>query len=140
MTLRAKLSLASCVLASLLLSACGGANTATTNAPASNAARPANAAAPAATAAAPAATAAAPSAGAGVTGVASCDEYIALYERCINNPSVPEAMKGAWRTALEQNRTAWRQAASTPAGKAQLESTCPQILAQSKPQLEQFCK
>lgn len=147
MTLRAKLFLASCALAALSLSACGGDNSANAgHANAANTSRPANASAPAATPAAPAASPAAPAANsaapssAGVTGVASCDEYIALYERCANSPNIPEQARATYRSTLEQSRTAWRTAASTPEGKAQLATTCQQQLSTVKAQLEQLCK
>ncbi len=74
---------------------------------------------------------AAPSTAAG-TGVAACDEYLTRVEKCLNNPHVPEAAKVAYRTSLEQNRTAWKQAASTPQGKAALETSCKAALDNAK--------
>lgn len=67
------------------------------------------------------------------TGVASCDEYLAQVEKCLKNPNVPEAAKAAYRSSLEQNRTAWKQAASTPQGKAALETSCKTALDNAKP-------
>ena len=85
-----------------------------------------------ATTAAPAATkSSAPSTGAD-TGVAACDEYLTKVEKCLNNPHVPEAAKAAYRQSLEQNRTAWKQAASTPQGKAALETSCKAALENAK--------
>jgi hypothetical protein len=57
-------------------------------------------------------------------GVAACDEYLAKVEKCMNNPNVPEAAKAAYKSSMEQNRAAWKQAASTPQGKASLETSC----------------
>ncbi len=57
-------------------------------------------------------------------GVAACDEYLAKVEKCMNNPNVPEVAKAAYRSSMEQNRKAWQQAASTPQGKATLETSC----------------
>jgi hypothetical protein len=74
-----------------------------------------------------------PAAGtASLTGVASCDEYLTQVERCLNNPQVPEAAKAAYRQSLEANRTAWKQAASTPQGKAGLEAGCKAALDGAK--------
>lgn len=66
------------------------------------------------------------------TGVASCDEYLTQVEKCLNNPHVPEAAKAAYRQSLEQNRTAWKQAASTPQGRAALETSCKAALDGAK--------
>jgi len=66
------------------------------------------------------------------TGVASCDEYLTQVEKCLNNPHVPDAAKAAYRASLEQNRTAWKQAASTPQGKAALETSCKTALDNAK--------
>jgi hypothetical protein len=85
-----------------------------------------------ATPAAPAATKATAPSTAADTGVAVCDEYLTKVEKCLNNPHVPEAAKAAYRTSLEQNRTAWKQAASTPQGKAALETSCKSALDGAK--------
>ncbi len=73
-----------------------------------------------------------------VTGVAACDEYLEKLEEFIENPKVPQASKDAFKGSLEQNRTAWKQAASTPQGKAGLESSCKMALDSIKPTLEQW--
>jgi hypothetical protein len=93
--------------------------------------KPAAATTPAAPVAAttPAASTAATAAN---TGVASCDEYLTQVEKCLNNPHVPDAAKAAYRASLEQNRTAWKQAASTPQGKAALESSCKTAMDNAK--------
>ena len=85
-----------------------------------------------ATPAAPAATKSSAPSTAANTGVAACDEYLTKVEKCLNNPHVPEAAKAAYRTSLEQNRTAWKQAASTPQGKAALETSCKAALEGAK--------
>ena len=94
---------------------------------------PAAAATPAAAAPASQTPAAATVTTAANTGVASCDEYLTQVEKCLNNPNVPEAAKAAYRTSLEQNRTAWKQAAATPQGKAALEASCKTALDNAKP-------
>lgn len=75
----------------------------------------------------------------GVTGVAACDDYLAKVETCLSKPNVPEAAKQAYRQSLEQNRTAWKQAASTPQGKASLESSCKMAMDSAK-QFFDSCK
>src|SRR5712692_10562457 len=84
------------------------------------------------TPAAPAATKSSAPSTAADTGVAACDEYLTKVEKCLNNPHVPEATKAAYRTSLTQNRTAWKQAASTPQGKAALETSCKTALENAK--------
>lgn len=75
----------------------------------------------------------------GVTGVAACDDYLAKVETCLSKPNVPEAAKQAYRQSLEQNRTAWKQAASTPQGKASLETSCKMAMDSAK-QFFDSCK
>jgi hypothetical protein len=54
-------------------------------------------------------------------GVAECDEYFKALDNCVNkNP----AMKAAMEQSKETNRKAWKQAASTPAGKDGLKTGC----------------
>lgn len=75
---------------------------------------------------------------AGVTGVAACDEYLAAMEKFVDNPKVPQATRDAYKKTMEQNRDAWKQAASTPQGKAGLETGCKAALDAAKTTLEQF--
>ncbi|MDQ6788626.1 MAG: hypothetical protein M3033_17625 [Acidobacteriota bacterium] len=74
------------------------------------------------------------------TGVAACDEYLTKVETCLNKPNMPDAMKSVYRQSLEQNRTAWKQAASTEQGKASLQSSCKMALDSAKSFLETSCK
>ncbi len=74
------------------------------------------------------------------TGVPACDEYLAKVEKFINNPNVPQATKDAYKQSQEQNRTAWKQAASTAQGKASLETSCKQALESAKPAFDQYGK
>lgn len=69
---------------------------------------------------------------ASITGVASCDEYLNRVDFCLTKSSVPDRMKSAYRKSREQNRSAWKQAASTQVGKEQLESTCKMALDAAK--------
>ncbi len=72
-------------------------------------------------------------------GVAACDEYLSRIDKCVNSPNMPEAAKAAYRSSLEQNRTAWRQAAATTQGKAGLEASCQAALDSAKAFLD-TCK
>jgi hypothetical protein len=65
-------------------------------------------------------------------GVASCDEYIAEMDKYLANPKVPEAVRTAQKDAKEKYLTAWKAAASTPAGKAGLETGCKAALESVK--------
>lgn len=76
----------------------------------------------------------------GATGVASCDEYLAKLDKFVNNPKVPQATRDAYKQTLEQNRSAWKQAASTPQGKAGLETGCKMALDAAKSTLDQYDK
>jgi len=116
-------------LLALAASACGGSTEVNVNANVKPASTPATAAPPTATTPATTTPAAATTS---VTGVASCDEYLTQVEKCLNSKNVPEAAKAAYRQSLETNRTAWKQAASTPQGKAALESSCKAALDSAK--------
>lgn len=67
------------------------------------------------------------------TGVAECDEYIEKYEACLTkiaakNPQVEPSLK----TAFEQQRKAFKDAASTPEGKTALAPRCKQAIDTAK--------
>jgi hypothetical protein len=95
--------------------------------------KPADTAAPATTA--PAAS----QAGSGVSsmvadgefGVPECDSYMKKYIGCIET-KVPEAARAAMRQGLDLTKAGWKQAASTPAGKAGLAQACTQAEASAK--------
>lgn len=58
-------------------------------------------------------------------GVAECDDYLKRYLDCID-AHVPAAAREQVRSTLEQTRSAWQLAASTPEGKAGLAAGCRQ--------------
>ncbi|WP_428268404.1 hypothetical protein [Haliangium sp.] len=63
------------------------------------------------------------------TGVAACDDFIEKYETCITtSPRIPDPVRDVYRQSIEDMRDAWREAASTPGGKAAAESACKQAL------------
>jgi hypothetical protein len=106
--------------ACLTIAACGGGE-------AEKPAAPPATQAPATTAAA---APAAPAAGAEF-GVAECDDYMAKYVACIDS-KVPEAGRAMVRQQLDQTKASWKQAASTPEGKAGLATACKQMTETAK--------
>jgi hypothetical protein len=56
-------------------------------------------------------------------GVAECDGYLAAYESCLKD-KVPAAARDALKSSFESTRASWRQAASTPEGRAGLATAC----------------
>jgi hypothetical protein len=73
-------------------------------------------------------------------GVAECDEYIRKYEACLTTiaSKAPQAAPGL-KSSFEAQRNAFKTAASTPAGKATLESTCKQAIETAKASTSQWC-
>jgi hypothetical protein len=102
--------------AAITLAACsGGEKPAATPPPATTA--------PAASAPPPAATTAATATAGAEFGVPECDDYLNKYLACIDS-KVPEAARATVRQSLEQTKVQWKQAASTPEGKAGLAMGC----------------
>ena len=56
-------------------------------------------------------------------GVAECDQYLAAYESCLKD-KVPAAAREMMKTSFDSTRASWRQAASTPEGRAGLANAC----------------
>jgi hypothetical protein len=133
-------SLALSVSCALLLAACGGSDTATNNSSnatganktATTTSTPATTATPAAS---PAATTTA-STGDKI-GVPECDDFITKYEACISG-KVPEAARAQYNSTLKQLRDSWRQAASTPQGKAGLAQGCKMSAEQMRASMKSF--
>ena len=67
------------------------------------------------------------------TGVAECDEYIKKYETCLTKiaKAAPQ-VEGPMKQAFEAQRTGFKTAASNPATKATLSSTCKQAMETAK--------
>lgn len=89
---------------------------------------------------APATKAAAPAtAGGGEAqfGVPECDEYIAKYTACVDS-KVPEAARVMVRQQLEATRVSWKQAASTPEGRAGLTLGCKQASEAAKAAMQAY--
>jgi major membrane immunogen (membrane-anchored lipoprotein) len=73
------------------------------------------------------------------TGVAACDEYLAKADKCMNSPNMPEDIRNEYKKTMEQNRGAWKQAASTAEGRAELEKQCKMVLDSQRTMLDN-CK
>lgn len=74
---------------------------------------------------------------AGDFGVPECDQYMKKYMACIDG-KVPDMVKPTLKTAFEQQKDAWKKAASTPEGKAGLANACTQMEAQSKAAMQAY--
>lgn len=64
-------------------------------------------------------------------GVAECDEFLQKYERCVMG-KVPEAVRQNVSQSLESMRAMWREAATTPQGRAGLKQACAMAHEQAK--------
>jgi len=111
MTTRLFSLFAACLLLGAVMLACGGGTT-------ENTANTAN-------------TAGGTTASGDKIGVAECDEFIQKYEACVNS-KVPETARSMVKANLDAMRTAWKQAAATPQGKAGLAAGCKAALDQAK--------
>ena len=131
-----------CVLALPALAICGllggcsttSDNTATTNAGNTNAAGTTNAAKTSTTNTTSSTTSAST---AGSIGVTECDEFIAKYEKCVNDHIAAEA-RAQFKTTMETWRKTWRDAAATPAGKAGLAQACKTSLETAKQSMASY--
>jgi hypothetical protein len=70
-------------------------------------------------------------------GVAECDDFIAKYEACLSG-KVPAQAKASFEQSLAQWRKSWRDAAATPQGKASLAQACKMISDQTKQSMKPY--
>lgn len=70
-------------------------------------------------------------------GVPECDEYFSKYSKCIQD-KVPEAAREMIESSLSKSMDAWKQAAATDEGKAQLASTCKSALDAAKQGMQSY--
>ena len=121
-----------CALCALLLVGCSYSTTTNNNNMSmGNTSRPAMASStPAMMTSTPAATAKTSDSGEKI-GVPECDEFIAAYETCVS-AHVPATAQAQYKAALAGWRNAWRNAASTPQGKAGLAKTCKTVIEQTR--------
>lgn len=68
---------------------------------------------------------------AGDFGVPECDAFMKKYLACID-AKVPDVARLPLKQAFDQQKAAWKQAASTPQGKAGLVTACTQAEAAAK--------
>ena len=73
----------------------------------------------------------------GNVGVPECDDFISKYEACILS-KVPAAARAQYEASMKQWRDSWRQAASTPQGKAGLAQGCKMIADQSRAAMKPY--
>lgn len=96
---------------------------------------------PASTMAAPPAIAApasgAMTAGTSDFGVPACDQYMRNYSACVDS-KVPEAARAQMKQQMQQTHLSWKQAASTPEGRAALTNACTQADAAAKQAMASF--
>ncbi len=92
---------------------------------------------PATTAAASSETSASTSVAAGDFGVPECDEYMKKYVACIEG-KVPEAGRASMKQALDAQKAAWQQAASTPEGRSGLAMGCKAASDQAKTMVQAY--
>jgi hypothetical protein len=101
-----------------LSAGCGGGAEASKEAPRAAESVPATQAAKAAT-------------GGSEFGVPECDSYVKKYLACVDS-KVPESARAMLRQSFDATKAQWKQAASTPQGRAGLASGCLQADAAAK--------
>jgi hypothetical protein len=69
--------------------------------------------------------------------VAECDAYLSKVTKCVES-KVPETMRVTFKQTMDQSVQAWKQAASTPEGKAGLATACQSALDAAKQSMGSF--
>lgn len=118
--------LALCLVAGLLLIACGGGAS-------DNAANSSNTAASGNKAANTSTT----STSGEKIGVPECDDFLAKYESCVTG-KVPAAAQATYKAGMEQWRKSWKDLAANPQTKATLTQICKTQLDNAKSSLSSF--
>ena len=135
------------VSCALLLTACGGSdsnnaattnNTSTTTTSKTTTTTSSPATTTTSTTSSPATTTSSPAttASGDKVGVPECDEYLTKMEACLSK--LPAVAKDQYEKSFEQTRTAWRNAASTPQGKASLAQACKAMTDQMKTSMKSY--
>ncbi|MEP6485065.1 MAG: hypothetical protein ABJB01_11500 [Rudaea sp.] len=70
-------------------------------------------------------------------GIKECDDYIDQYQACVND-KVPQQSRDALTTSLNQMRSSWKAAASSPAAKDSLAQACVQAKQTAKATLSAY--
>lgn len=71
------------------------------------------------------------------TGVAECDDYLAKYEKCVDD-KVPAVAKPGIKEAIGKMRTTYKTSAANPVAKAGLAQGCKQALETTKQAMAQY--
>ena len=70
-------------------------------------------------------------------GVPECDAYMTKWLACVDS-KVPAEQRAMYKSAIDQSKASWKQAASTPQGKQGLVMACTQSLAATKQALAAY--
>lgn len=70
-------------------------------------------------------------------GVAECDDFISKYEACITG-KVPAEGRAQWNAALSQWRSQWKQLADNPQTRASLAQACKMAADQSRASMKPY--
>jgi leucyl-tRNA synthetase len=124
------------VSCALLLTACGGSDTSTTNNTSNTTVsnKTATTSTPTTTTTTPATTT--PASGDKI-GVAECDDYLAKYEACLSG-KVPAQAKVQFEQALATTRKSWRDLAANPQTKSSLAQACKMANDQAKQSMKAY--
>jgi len=70
-------------------------------------------------------------------GVPECDAYISKFQKCISD-KVPAEARDMLKSSFDQSLASWKQAASTPEGKAGLAMACKSAMDAAKQSMGSF--
>ena len=70
-------------------------------------------------------------------GVPECDVYMTKWLACVDS-KVPAEYRGQYKSAIDASKASWKQAATTPQGKASLVQMCTQSMAATKQALASY--
>lgn len=80
---------------------------------------------------------AADTAAADKVGIKECDDYLDLYQKCVNE-KVPKEARDSLASSLTQTRAAWKSSAATPDAKASLAQVCVQARQTAKASMSAY--
>jgi hypothetical protein len=124
------------VSCALLLTACGGSDTSTTNNTSNTTVSNKTATTSTPTTTTTATPVSTTPASGDKVGVAECDDYITKMEACLSK--LPAAAKASYDKAFEQTRKQWRDAAANPQTKAALAQGCKAATDAAKTSMKSF--
>ena len=71
------------------------------------------------------------------TGVPECDDFLAKYEKCVDD-KMPAVTKGSMKDAISKMRATYKTSASNPVAKPGLAQGCKQALETTKQAMAQY--